>query len=319
MQISIEMWIDALYSATNYLVKIIPPTVLGIFIMEWLVEAGWINKLGFITAPFMRFAHLREEVGVSFLASFGSPTAGNSMVAQMYNNKIIDKRETIIASLINSFPSTIVILRSLLPVIIVLLGTAGLIYLGVVVFVGLIRTVITLIAGRFLLPPKGPCMVGCGEVEKLGLKRSFNNALKSSAKPLKRIILTMTVVSIIVFQLIEIGFFDTISSYLNSSIITNYIPPDGLPVIAGWFASNIAAYTIAGNLLTTEMLTPKQIVITLLVGRILSSVVRMRSSLPFYVGIFKTDLGVTIMLLSLVMQTCIMIIVTIILALVWME
>lgn len=313
------MWIDALYSAFNYLVKIIPPTVLGIFIMEWLVEAGLINKLGFITAPFMRFAHLQEEIGVSFLASFGSPTAGNSMVAQMYDNKIIERRETIIASLINSFPSTIVILRNLLPVLIVLLGTAGLIYLSVVVFVGLLKTMITLIAGRFMLPPKDSYVVGCEKGECPGLKKSFSNAVKASVKPLKRIILTMTVVSIIVFQLIEIGFFDTISSYLNSSIITNYIPPDGLPVIAGWFASNIAAYTIAGNLLTTEILTPKQIVITLLVGRILSSVVRMRSSLPFYVGIFKTDLGVTIMLISLAMQTIIMILVTIILALMWIE
>lgn len=313
------MWINALYSAFNYLIKVIPPTIIGIFIMEWLVEAGWINKLGFITTPFMRFAHLREEIGVSFLASFGSPTAGNSMVAQMYHDKIIDKRETIIASLINSFPSSIVLLRSMLPVLIILLGTAGLIYLGVVVFVGLLRTVITLIAGRFLFPPKGTCVVGCEKGERLGLRMSFSNAVKASARPLKRIILTMTVLSIIVFQLIETGFFESVSSYMSSSFITDYIPPDGLPIIAGWFASNIAAYTIAGNLLTTEILTQKQTVITLLVGRILSGVVRMRSSLPFYVGIFKADLGVTIMLISLVMQTCIMIAITLILASLWVE
>lgn len=311
------MWIDALYSAFVYLLNIIPPTVLGIFIMEWLVEAGWINRLGFVTAPFMRFAHLREEIGVSFLASFGSPTAGNSMVAQMYNNKIIDKRETVIASLINSFPSTLVILRSMLPVLIILLGTTGLIYLGIVVFVGLLRTIITLIAGRFLLPPKGKCEIGCDKGKKIGLKKSFKNALKASTKPLKRILLTMTVVSIIVFQLIDIGFFDTISRHFNSAFITNYIPPDGLPIIAGWFASNIAAYTIASNLLITEMLTSKQIVITLLIGRILSSVVRIRSSLPFYVGIFKTDLGVPIMLISLLMQDGIMLIVTVMLVLLW--
>lgn len=310
------MWIDALYSAFDYLVRVIPPTVVGIFIMEILVEAGWVSRLGFVTAPFMRFAHLREEVGVSFLASFGSPTAGNSMVAQMYNDGLIDRRETIISSLINSFPSTIVILRNLLPVIIILLGTAGLIYLGVVVFVGMLRTIFTLIAGRILLQPKGPCRVE-QEKRKVGYRDILKNAAMTSSKPLKRIILTMTIVSIIVFQLIDVGFFDIISGYLNDSFIVRYVPADGLPIIAGWFASNIAAYTIASNLLTTGMLTAKEIVITLLVGRMLSSVVRMRSSLPFYVGIFKSDLGVPIMLISLLMQDGIMLVVTILLAIFW--
>lgn len=311
------MWLDALYSAVEYLIRIIPPTVLGIFIMEWLVEMGLVSRLGFVTAPFMRFAHLREEVGVSFLASFGSPTAGNSMVAQMYNNKVIDRRETIIASLINSFPSTIVILRNLLPVLIILLGTTGLIYLGVVVLVGLLRTVLTLVAGRFLLEPKEACTFECYSREVSGARVGFRNAARASARPLKRIIVTMTVVSIVVFQLIDVGFFDTFSAYLNSSFITNYIPADGLPIIAGWFASNIAAYTIAGNLLTTGMLTSKEIVITLLIGRILSSIVRIRSSLPFYIGIFKSDLGVPIMVISLLMQDGIMLVVTVLLVVLW--
>lgn len=317
MQFQSLMWSEALYSAFEYLIRVIPPTVLGIFIMEWLVEMGLVNRLSFVTAPFMRFAHLREEVGVSFLASFGSPTAGNSMVAQMYNNKVIDKRETIIASLINSFPSTIVILRNLLPVLIILLGTTGMIYLGIVVFVGMLRTLITLVAGRFLLQPKGECTVECEQKRGVGIKEGFKNASRASARPLKRIIVTMTIVSIIVFQLIDAGFFDIISVYLNNSFISRYVPAGGLPIIAGWFASNIAAYTIAGNLLTTGMLSSKDIVITLLLGRILSSIVRMRSSLPFYVGIYRSDLGVPIMLISLIMQDGIMIVVTVLLMIVW--
>ncbi|MDF1532197.1 MAG: nucleoside recognition domain-containing protein [ANME-2 cluster archaeon] len=311
------MWLDALYYAIEYLLRIIPPTVLGIFIMEWLVEMGLVARLGFVTAPFMRFAHLREDIGVSFLASFGSPTAGNSMVAQMYNKGIIDRRETILASLINSFPSTIVILRNMLPVIVILLGTTGLIYLGVVVFVGLLRTVLTLVVGRFLLEPKEACNIDCYPQKGSGVRVGFRNAARASARPLKRIIITMTVVSIVVFQLIDMGFFDTVSVYLNSSFITRYVPVDGLPIIAGWFASNIAAYTIAGNLLTTGMLSSKDIVITLLIGRMLSSIVRMRSSLPFYVGIFKSDLGVPIMLISLIMQDSIMLVITVVLVMFW--
>jgi hypothetical protein len=81
--------------------------------MELLIELGWIQKLSFVTAPFMRFGHLREEVGVSFMAAFGSPTAGNS-ICQGFDS----------CSLI------------------ILLGTTGLIYLGIFSFMAPLRDII---------------------------------------------------------------------------------------------------------------------------------------------------------------------------------
>ena len=102
----------------------------------------------------MRFGHLREEVGVSFFVSFGSPTAGNSMVAELNKKGLIDDKETLIASLVTSFPATFIFVRDLTPVLVILLGTTGIIYLGIVVGVGLLRTAISLAFGRFLLPPK---------------------------------------------------------------------------------------------------------------------------------------------------------------------
>jgi len=41
-------------------------------------------------------------------------------------------------------------------------------------------------------------------------------------------------------------------------------------------------------------------------GRILASVARIRTMLPSYVGIFKPDIGVRIMTISLIMQNGIM-------------
>jgi len=100
------MWNDALILTFEYLSSVIPATIIGIVLMELLIELGWIQKLGFVTAPFMHFGHLREEVGVSFLASFGSPTAGNSMIADLNKKGLIDRKETLIASLVTSFPAT---------------------------------------------------------------------------------------------------------------------------------------------------------------------------------------------------------------------
>jgi hypothetical protein len=310
------MWSDALLLALNYLISVIPPTVIGIVLMELLIELGWIHKLEFVTTPFMRFAHLREEIGMSFLASFGSPTAGNSMVAGLNKKGLIDRRETIIASLINSFPSSIVMLRNILPVLVILLGTTGLIYMGIVVSVGLFRTGITLIIGHILLPPKNGEVLK-KEAQRKKLKTALHDALSTSWKPLRRIIPVMVITALLVFQLIDAGFFDTISIYMKDISLLRYLPGEGLPVIAAWFASNIAAYTIAGSLLDEGILSQKEIVIILLVGRVLSTITRIRFSIPYYTGIFSPKLGMQIMLLSALMQDGIMVIVIVLLAVLW--
>ncbi len=310
------MWFDALLSAFKYLISVIPATVLGIVLMELLIELGWIQKLGYVTAPFMRFGHLREEVGVSFLVSFGSPTAGNSMIAQLNKKGLIDNKETLLSSLVTSFPATFIFLRDLLPVLAILLGTTGLIYLGIVVGVGFLRTAITLVAGRIILPPKEPIVIR-QELKKKKLGTAFKNAISFSLAPLKRIIPTMIVAAIIVFQLIDIGFFDVISAYLKDIPVLKYLPPQGLPVIAAWFASNIGAYTIAGNLLAEGIMSSREIVITLLVGRVLSSIVRLRFTVPYYTGIFSPKLGMQVMLLSTLMQEGLTVMVIILLTVLW--
>lgn len=310
------MWYDALLSAFWYLVSVIPATVIGIVLMELLIELGWVQKLGSLTAPFMRFGHLREEVGVSFLVSFGSPTAGNSMIAELNKKGLIDERETLIASLVTSFPATFIFVRDLLPILIILLGTTGLIYLSIIVFVGFFRTAITLILGRLLLPAKKPVIIQ-KEIKGKKFGAALRDAISTSWIPLRRIIPTIAVAAVIVFQLIDIGFFEMISVYLKGLPALRYLPPEGLPVIAAWFASNVGAYTIAGKLLTDGILSSKDIVITLLVGRVLSSLVRLRFTIPYYTGIFSPKLGTQIMLLSTLMQEGITVIVIILLVLFW--
>ncbi|NJD78377.1 MAG: nucleoside recognition protein [Candidatus Methanoperedens sp.] len=310
------MWTSALLSASKYLISVIPATVIGIVLMELLIELGWIQKLGFMTAPFMRFGHLREEVGVSFLVTFGSPTAGNSMIAQLNKKGLINNKETLIASLVTSFPATFIFLRDLLPVLVILLGTTGLIYLGIVVGVGFLKTAITLVIGRMMIPPKEAAVIR-QEVKKKKLGAALKGAVSTSLAPLRRIIPTMVVAAIIVFQLIDIGFFDMISVYLKDIPALKYLPPQGLPVIAAWFASNIGAYTIASNLMTEGIMSSKEIVITLLAGRVLSSIVRLRFTIPYYTGIFSPKLGMQIMLLSTLMQEGLTVIVIVLLALFW--
>lgn len=310
------MWFNALLLALQYLLSVIPATIAGIILMELLIEMGWVQRLGFITAPFMRFGHLREEIGVSFFVSFGSPTAGNSMVAQLNKKGLIDDKETLVASLVTSFPATFIFVRDLTPVLLILLGTTGIIYLGIVVGVGLLRTVISLILGRFVLPPKKSAIIQ-QDIKTKKFRGALKSAILSSWVPMWRIIPTMIIAAIIVFQLIDIGFFDMLSAYLKDLPVLKSLPVQALPIIAAWFASNVGAYTIAGKLLADGVMTSKEIVITLLLGRVLSSLVRLRFTIPYYTGIFSPKLGMQIMLLATLMQEGLTIIVIAFLVAFW--
>ena len=75
---------------------------------------------------------------------------------------------------------------------------------------------------------------------------------------------------------------------------------------------------IAGNLLSVGILNTKEIVLSLLVGMILSSIVSIRFLIPYYVGIFHSKLGTQIMIYSTILREGILIVVNVIIALYWL-
>jgi len=310
------MLVDAIYLSLDYLLTIIPVMVIGVIAAEFLIEIGWIHKIGFIVSPLTRFAHLREECSISFIAAFGSPAASNSMLKKLYDDGLIERKELIVASLINSFPSIIMHWRTLLPVFIPLLGMAGLIYLGILTAVGFLRTLVTLLIGRFLLSEKH-YLTNNIILQHPSFLKSFKLSINKSKKTIYRII-TMTIpVTILVFAMIDAGFFEMLAAFLKEHAVFIPVPGEALPIIAAQFTANIAAYTIAGNLLSAGIVNTKEIVVSLLVGKILSSIMSIRILIPYYVGIFGSKLGTQIMIYSAILREGILIVATVILAIFW--
>lgn len=310
------MLYDAFYLSLDYLFTIIPVMVIGVVAAEFLVEAGWIHKIGFIVSPMTRFAHLREECSISFITAFGSPAASNSMLKKLYDDGLVDRKEVIVASLINSFPSIIMHWRTLLPVFIPILGMAGIIYLGILTAVGLLRTFVTLLIGHFLLGEKQYIPNNIVH-QRASFLNAFRISIKKSKKTIFRIITTTIPVTILVFALIDAGLFDILAVFLKEHAVFVPVPGEALPIIAAQFTANIAAYTIAGNLLSAGILSTKEIVLSLLVGKILSSIVSIRILIPYYVGIFGSKLGTQIMVYSAILREGILVVATVILALSW--
>lgn len=89
-------------------------------------------------------------------------------------------------------------------------------------------------------------------------------------------------------------------------------------IIAAQFANFIAAHSTAGSPLSTGVLTSKEVILTLLVGDVLSSVATvMKYTIPYYVGIFGPRIGIQILAITTVIRTGIMIVVIFALALFW--
>ena len=303
------MLIDALELSLDYLVTIIPFMIAGVILAELLVELGWIEKIGFLVLPMTRYGHLRKECSVTFLTAFASSAAANSALKHLYDEKVIDEKELIISSVLNSFPSIIMHWRTMLPVLVPLLGVTGLIYLGLLTLVGLIKTLIVLIAGHLMLDKKHDY----DEVEKKdtkGLGDAFKASLFKSKKTLRRILLVMIPTTVFVFILMDMGVFDAIAEYLKTISNLLPVPANGLPIIAAQFASKIATYTIAGNLLSTGVLSSRDILVTMLVGKILTSVTSLRILAPYYIGIFGPRLGMKTMLISTLLRVFVLILIT---------
>ena len=325
--IPVDVFTSAAELSLWFLAKTLPFMVIGVIFAELIVALKVVDKIAFVARPITNFAHLRDECGASFLTAFASATSANAMLAAFYKDKMIEKRELFIASMMTSFPAIVMHWRPMLPVLIPLLGVVGIIYFGMLTLVGLIKTILIMTAGRFLLEKKDRsqsqnCKYGGadeGKPEKRPtLKEAVKISLQTSTPVIKRIVAITIPTTFIVFILMGMGVFDTLASYLSGVSTYFPIPAEGLAIIAAQFGNFIAANTIASNLLVTGVLTGKEVVITLLVADVLATImVTVRWLIPYYLGIFGPRIGTEIMVLATTIRTGIMIVVIFALALMW--
>ena len=245
--IAADVFTSAAASSLFFLAKTIPFMVIGVIFAELIVALKVVDKIAFVARPITNFAHLRDECGASFITAFVSAMSANAMLAAFYKDGLIEKRELFIASMMTSFPAIVMHWRPMLPVLVPLLGVVGIIYFGMLTLVGLIKTVLIMIAGRILLEKKDRrqsqnCKYGgAGESEGEGkiktekrpsLKEAVKISLQTSTPVIKRIVAITIPTTFIVFILMEIGAFDILAYYLSGVSAYFPIPAEGLAIIA---------------------------------------------------------------------------------------
>ena len=298
--------------------KTVPFMVIGVVFAEFIVALKVTDKVAYLARPISNFANLRDECGASFMTAFISPTSANSMLASFYNDKRIEKKELFIASMMTSFPAIVMHWRPMLPVLVPLLGMTGIIYFCILMLIGFIKTLFIMLAGRFLLEKTDYEPVNSPVEKRPGIKEAFKISLQSSKSTIKRILCMTIPVFFIVCILITTGAFEALAGHLAFVCIYFPIPPAGLSIIVAQFANFIAAHSAAGTLLSTGVLTSKEVILTLLVGNVLSSVTMvLKYMIPYYVGIFGPKIGMQILAIATVIRTGIMLVVIFALALFW--
>ena len=269
-----------------------------------LENLGWTGRLSRIAKPFTKLGRLTEASGISFIVSFGSPSSGNAMLMQFFREKKIDRKEMYIAALANNFPAALIHWRAMLPVIIPLLGLTGILYFVIFVFTGLMKTVIVLIISRFILKKNTETLrVETKVAEKLKTAEMLKKSLKQSLPLMKRIIFITVPVTVLVFWLVELGVFEWLTTHIQGVTRFFPVPVEGLSIAAAYFGNSLAAYTVAGNMLTAETISPKNVILSLLLGYLLSSVIStFRHSAPHYIGIFGAKTGTQLLLYSSILR-----------------
>lgn len=292
---------SSVISSLKFLATMLPIFAVGVVVAEFLVALGWINRITWITRPLTSLGHLKKECGASFLTAFLSPAAGNSMLVRYHDAGVIGRREIVIAAIVNTFPGIVMHWRTMLPVALPLIGVFGLIYYGLLVLVGLIKTVLALLFGRFLLAG-GDSYVSQPDTAEAGrqsgLLDTLLDSVQKSRKTLFRIACTTIPVTFVMFLLINGGVFDRLNQGLE--FITAYVPlsPEALLIVVTRIGSNVGAFTVAGNLLYTGSVTGQEIVLSLLIGNLLASGINLRYLIPYYFGIFGPGLGVRVLAIS---------------------
>jgi hypothetical protein len=301
--------ISAFNSSLRFLATMLPGFAAGVLAAELIVAMGWVHRIARVTRPLTDFGHLKKECGTSFLTAFLSPAAGNAMLVRYHQSGTINRKELLISAIVNTFPGIVMHWRTMLPVAIPLIGFSAIVYYGLLVLVGFIKTLAALVAGRFLLEPANKSFAEDSTAKKptasFSMKLLKDSAGKSRAVII-RIMRTTVPITFGMFFLIHAGVFDHLDKKL--AFLATYLPlaPEALSVVAIRLGSTVGAFTVAGNLLYSGTISARDVVLSLLVGNLLASGINLRYLIPYYFGIFGPADGLRVLLLSTLLRVAIM-------------
>jgi len=272
----------------------------GLFAGQVMEGFGWTDRLTLPARNVLGRAHLSPRMGAAFVTAFASGTAALSMLMEFYREGRLTRRELVLSVLLNTFPSFFLHLPTTFFLLLPLVGTAGLLYLGLTLLAALVRLVAVLAASRVLLPRP----TGVWEAAHDTRNRSWRQVIRETAgrfpARILRILMIVLPVYVIVIVVSDMGLFAWLRTVTAERFTSTFIPIEAFSVVLfSLVAEFTSGYAAAGAMLEAGALTVPQAALALLCGTILAAPIRaLRHQLPYYMGIFTPRLGLGLMAAS---------------------
>ena len=273
--------IEAANSTLKFVLSTFPVILVASLVTSQLIERGLMEKFSECIKPFLKRLNLNEVTVSSVAVCFVSATAAYSILSQALREKVIDDREVIAASFINSFPSMLThFYRFFIPFVIPVLGWVGFIYAALRLIVAVVKSLIGFAIARMW-----------NVREKNEIKQDIKVESFSILKIVKNTLPVMVVTYFFVQLTLQSGIFSFSLSFLP-------FDPAVLSVAAIQLINQKASIVLCKSLLENDALSVKWAVIALMLGNVVTfSTSYIKHSLPLHASLFGR-LGVKIVMLN---------------------
>jgi len=305
----IDIFVNSLVDAWHIVPRVLVIMFVSLYGAQVLIETGLLRRLEFMGRPLARAANLPGEAGMTFVASFGSVLAGNTIVARLHNENIVGRTQTLLMALLNTTPVYIKeTFTYQIPVIIPLLGLkVGLLYFLTFVASGVLKALFVITYGRmFLKPPiSGQAAPGQDPVETVtssaerGLVRILISAFLVQRKTFLRVAGIFVTTTLLICLVINSGMIIALTRYVGPLTDFFRLPSScAIPVGTYMFSPLVGAASI-GAMLKDGVLSDLQAIVACVLGSLLMlPIFSLRYSFARYSSIFGLSLGTLILSLS---------------------
>jgi hypothetical protein len=267
--------------------------------------AGLAARLGSLAAPLLRLGHLRQPSALAFTAGFLSAVSASTILMNSYQDGAISRRELVLSALLLTFPAFFAHLPTLFFTITPLLGRWGILYLALLLAADGLRTAAYLLYGRLTLPAPAAAAPPPPPAPASAWAQIWQETREKFLARLKRILMLTIPIYVAMFLAQEAGLFQAVRTHLAAFLKGTQVPVQALSILAFSLAAEATGgFAAAGAFLEARALSPAAVLLTLLLGTILSSPMRaVRHQLPYYLGVFTPGLGLRLMVLSQLFRT----------------
>ncbi len=285
------------------LIRLVASVSAGLLFANFIEALNWTRGLALLAKPLIRIGHLSETAGASFSMAFFSGVGSNTLLAEAFDQGRLSKKELVLANLFNSLPNYFIHLPTVFFLTAPLIKLAAFLYVGLTLLAALLRTLLVLVAGRFLLTARNGGDVDAEPAahQPVTLRQAIDKAWQRFRRRIGKIMLFTVPIYTLIYFMQKLGLFRWLEQAMTEHLrLLSWLDPRSFGIVVAHVAAEFAAgLAAAGALLEAGTLDARQVVLALLAGNVLASPVRtFRHQYPYYAGIFSPRLAAELVFCS---------------------